>query len=85
MAAEPWYPVGPNDVFPEEFAAFLLGDPRVREAFLSRHAALLDADFWNTAKQRIAAGHIEDVFPYPETLRFRNRFAQGAGRKTSMH
>ena len=27
MSAEPWYPVGANDVFPEEFAAFLLGPP----------------------------------------------------------
>ncbi|MCG6886879.1 MAG: bifunctional isocitrate dehydrogenase kinase/phosphatase, partial [Proteobacteria bacterium] len=30
MAAEPWYNVGPNDVFPEEFATFLLGVSRVR-------------------------------------------------------
>jgi isocitrate dehydrogenase kinase/phosphatase len=73
MSAEPWYPVGANDVFPEEFAAFLLGDPRVRKAFLEHHADLLDADHWNAIKQRIAAGHIEDVFPYPESLRFRNR------------
>jgi isocitrate dehydrogenase kinase/phosphatase len=76
MAAEPWYPVGPNDVFPEEFAAFLLGDAKVRAAFLARHADLLDADFWNAAKQRIADGHIEDVFPYPQSLRFRNRLAR---------
>ena len=81
MAAEPWYPVGPHDVFPEEFAPFLLGDPKVRDAFLPRHAALLDADFWNAAKQSIAAGHIEDVFPYPETLRFRHRYAQRVNRE----
>ena len=74
ISAEPWYPVGANDVFPEEFAAFLLGDPRVREVFLEHHAELLDADYWNAIKQRIAAGHIEDVYPYPEALRFRNRF-----------
>ena len=76
MSAEPWYPVGAHDVFPEEFPAFLLGDPRVRKVFLEHHADLLDADHWNATKQRIAAGHIEDVFPYPETLRFRNRFAR---------
>ncbi len=76
MSAEPWYPVGANDVFPEEFAAFLLGDARVRKCFLEHHADLLDADYWNAIKQRIAAGHIEDVFPYPEALRFRNRFAR---------
>ena len=75
LSAEPWYPVGPNDVFPEEFAPFLLADTRVRDCFLERHADLLSADFWNAAKQRIAAGHIEDVFPYPERLRFRHRYA----------
>ncbi len=26
LSNEPWYPVGPNDVFPEEFRYFLLGD-----------------------------------------------------------
>ena len=75
ISAEPWYPVGAADVFPEEFAAFLLGDSRVREVFLENHRELLDVDFWASTQRRIAAGHVEDVFPYPETLRFRNRFA----------
>ena len=43
MSADVWYPVGPRDVFPEEFATFLLTDPRIREAFLRDHANLLDA------------------------------------------
>jgi isocitrate dehydrogenase kinase/phosphatase len=76
MSAEPWYPIGQNDVFPEEFAPFLLGDPRVRKVFLEHHAELLEADYWDGIRRRIAAGHIEDVFPYPESLRFRNRFAR---------
>ncbi len=78
MAAEPWYPVGPDDIFPEEFATFLLGDPRVRAAFLERHAELLDTDFWAATQQRIAAGKVEDVFPYPEALRFQRRFGPEA-------
>jgi isocitrate dehydrogenase kinase/phosphatase len=73
-AAEPWYPVGAADIFPEEFAAFLLGHPRVREIFLEYHRPLLDADFWTATQRKIAAGQVEDVFPYPETLRFRRRF-----------
>ncbi|MEX0960643.1 MAG: bifunctional isocitrate dehydrogenase kinase/phosphatase [Burkholderiales bacterium] len=77
MSAEPWYPVASNDVFPEEFGAFLLSDRRVREAFLSSHADLLAPDFWNGAKARILAGHIEDVFPYPESMRFRKRRISG--------
>jgi isocitrate dehydrogenase kinase/phosphatase len=74
MASEPWYNVGPNDVFPEEFGTFLLGDPRVREAFMRHHADLLDAAFWQERQARIRAGALEDVFPYPESLRFRNRY-----------
>ena len=46
LAAEPWYGVMRNDVFPEEFATFLLGDPRVRELFLRHHADLLEPEFW---------------------------------------
>ncbi len=79
MAAEPWYPVGPQDVFPEEFATFLLGNPRVRGPFLRYHADLLSAEFWQERQARIRAGVLEDVFPYPERLRF-PREAADAGR-----
>ena len=70
MAAEPWYPVAGNDVFPEQFGTFLLGNPEVREVFLKHHAELLTPGFWQQAKQRILDGHIQDVFPYPQELRF---------------
>ena len=74
MSSEPWYTVGPNDVFPEEFGTFLLGDPRVRELFMKHHADLLDAAFWQEKQARIRDGQLEDVFPYPESLRFKNRY-----------
>ena len=80
MSAEPWYPVGPADVFPEEFATFLLGNDAVRKSFNQHHADLLSEAFWNQTKSRIAAGHVEDVFPYPESMRFRNRAGRGAAR-----
>jgi isocitrate dehydrogenase kinase/phosphatase len=72
MAAEPWYAVGPTDVFPEEFATFLLTDERVRSCFMQHHANLLDGAFWQAMQQRIAAGQMQDVYPYAESLRFRN-------------
>jgi isocitrate dehydrogenase kinase/phosphatase len=75
MASEPWYAVGPNDVFPEEFATFLLGDPRIREPFMRAHADLLDAGYWQERQRRIRQGILEDVFPYPESLRFARRHA----------
>lgn len=76
MSGEPWYSVGKNDVFPEEFAAFLLGEPRIRAAFMKHHADLLDVAFWQSAQEDIRSGKIRDFFPYPETLRFGHRFAE---------
>lgn len=71
LASEPWYSVQKNDVFPEEWKTFLLGDDRIRATLLSLHPDLFEADFWRGLKQRIEGGYIEDVFPYPESLRFR--------------
>ncbi|MBK4738283.1 bifunctional isocitrate dehydrogenase kinase/phosphatase [Noviherbaspirillum pedocola] len=70
MASEPWYHVGRNDVFPEQFARFLLGNPRVRRAFMQHHADLLTPQYWQAKKERILAGYVEDVFPYPQSVRF---------------
>ena len=70
MAAEPWYPVAKNDVFPEQFGTFLLGNPSVRKYFMQLHADLLDYTYWQQHKQRIQEGHLGDVFPYPQELRF---------------
>jgi len=73
FAGEVWYTVGPKDVFPETFEPFLLGNPIVREVFMKHHAELLDASFWQAHKERIAAGHVHDVFPYEREKRFAAR------------
>ncbi|MFV8824053.1 bifunctional isocitrate dehydrogenase kinase/phosphatase [Thauera sp. WH-2] len=78
MSAEPWYSAGPMDVFPEEFATFLLGVPRVRKAFLKHHRDLLAPKFWQQAQQRIRDGYVEDFFPYPLELRFCSLFPANA-------
>jgi isocitrate dehydrogenase kinase/phosphatase len=70
LSGEIWYSVGPKDVFPETFAPFLLGNPAVREVFLRHHGELLDPQFWQSHKERIAAGHVHDVFPYDADKRF---------------
>ncbi|MFN3570617.1 MAG: bifunctional isocitrate dehydrogenase kinase/phosphatase [Polaromonas sp.] len=74
MSGEPWYSVGPHDVFPETFAPFLLGNSAVREVFMKHHADLLDAAFWQSHKERIAAGHVYDVFPYEQERRFMRKY-----------
>jgi len=73
MSGEVWYPIARNDVFPEEFATFLLGNPKVRAAFMRYHADLLQPEFWQASQRMIAAGHVEDFFPYPDAVRFCNR------------
>ena len=73
MSAEPWYSVAKNDVFPEQFGVFLLGNPKVRKYFMKHHADLLTADYWRQRKLRIQDGQVEDVFPYPQEIRFINQ------------
>lgn len=70
MSAEPWYPIGKNDVFPEQLGTFLLGNPHVKKYFMKHHADLLAVEFWQARKQRIMEGYVDDVFPYPQELRF---------------
>ncbi len=70
MSGEVWYPVGRNDVFPEEFATYLLASPQLRKVFMKHHRDLLSPGFWQDAQQKIRAGHVEDFFPYPQEIRF---------------
>jgi isocitrate dehydrogenase kinase/phosphatase len=71
-AAEPWYSVDPGDMFPEELATFALANPRYRAAFIKHHPDLLEASYWQKCQQNVAKGVFEDVFPYPDQLRFCN-------------
>ena len=70
LAAEPYWRVGQGDVFPEQFESFLVSDPRSREIFYEHHRDLLDPAFWSAKQRRFSAGELEDVYPYPEELRF---------------
>ncbi len=78
MSGEPWYTGRPTDVFPEEFATFLLGQPKIRKSFLQASPQLLDPTFWQDAQANIRTGKVEDFYPYPAELRFCNAFAGDA-------
>ncbi|GAB6261472.1 bifunctional isocitrate dehydrogenase kinase/phosphatase [Photobacterium sp. R1] len=69
LSAEPWYSVGTNDVFPEEFRTFLLINPKVRALFDELHSDLFDPAYWQQLQQNISQGQFEDVFPYQEQHR----------------
>ena len=72
VAAEPWFYVGEDDVFPEEFIQFLGLSKALRDVFMEEHAEVMTADFWRGLQQRHRDGEVLDVFPYPPWKRLRN-------------
>ena len=70
MSGEVWYPVGPHDVFPEEFETFLLTDPTLRAAFVAHHAELLDARWWQSRQDALRKRDLAEVLSYQENVRF---------------
>ncbi|HET7773241.1 MAG TPA: bifunctional isocitrate dehydrogenase kinase/phosphatase [Burkholderiaceae bacterium] len=78
MSDTPWYAVGKNDVFPEEFHRFLLGDRRVNAAFRRHHPDLLTAAWWRATQARVAAGDTPEAYPYERSRCFSRRFASEA-------
>jgi isocitrate dehydrogenase kinase/phosphatase len=70
MASQPWYTVGPNDIFPEEFRLFFSGNQRARKVFDKLHSDIYEASFWQGLQERISSGYVEDFFPYRREMRF---------------
>ena len=64
MSAEPWYSVGPHDVFPEEFPRFLFTDHKLRKLFKEVHGDLFKASYWQSLQEAIREGKVIDVYPY---------------------
>jgi isocitrate dehydrogenase kinase/phosphatase len=50
-SAEPWFYVGPNDVFPEQWLPFLSIPDEIQPVFMQHHGELLTADWWRRMKQ----------------------------------
>ncbi|WP_006748561.1 bifunctional isocitrate dehydrogenase kinase/phosphatase [Thioalkalivibrio paradoxus] len=70
LSAEPWFSVGPHDIFPEEFPTFLCQDPEVRQILNDTHPELFDYRYWRARQQDIRDGVHGDVFPYSSQIRF---------------
>jgi len=64
IAAEPWFSVRENDIFPEEFLQFLSFPKPALVALLEHHLEIFRADFWRAIQCQIRAGEIPEVFPY---------------------
>ncbi|WP_213293458.1 bifunctional isocitrate dehydrogenase kinase/phosphatase [Paraburkholderia sacchari] len=76
LSSEPWYGVGPRDIFPETYRTFLLGDMRVRRYFLEHHADFFDPALWQQSQARLLAGEVPDCLPYDAAVRFRARYPE---------
>ena len=46
FSAEPWFFVGPNDIFPEQWLPFLGIPPELLPSFMSKHGELLAPHWW---------------------------------------
>ncbi|RQS11125.1 bifunctional isocitrate dehydrogenase kinase/phosphatase [Burkholderia sp. Bp8998] len=74
LSGEPWYTVGPHDIFPETYGPFLLGDPRVRTVFMKHHADFFEPALWQASKDKLLQGELPDFYPYDVSLRFSVRY-----------
>jgi isocitrate dehydrogenase kinase/phosphatase len=70
MENDVWYPVGPKDIFPEEFGTFLLTDAKTRECFMRFHADLLTPEWWQATQDEIRSGRPVEVLSYGDGVRF---------------
>jgi len=64
LASEPWYFVGDNDIFPEEFENFLGLTGERKQVFMAHHRDLFGVKFWQQTQEQIRAGIPIHVFPY---------------------
>lgn len=69
VAAEPWFHVGPDDVFPERFGPFMGLPAPLLAALRTTHPGLFQAQWWRTLQAQLRAGDWPDTPPYADALR----------------
>jgi isocitrate dehydrogenase kinase/phosphatase len=60
-----------NDIFPEEFKAFMAPDGPIGDIFLAEHDELFDAKYWRSIQKKINNGIYVRFFAYDKFKRFR--------------
>jgi isocitrate dehydrogenase kinase/phosphatase len=71
-AAEPWFSVHENDIFPEEFPRFLGLRPDLLETLSAYHGDLFEAVTWRRLQTALRAGHIPEICSYSAAARLAN-------------
>ncbi|MFW5951767.1 MAG: bifunctional isocitrate dehydrogenase kinase/phosphatase [Gemmatimonadota bacterium] len=69
IARAPHFYVGPDDVFPEEWRAFLGPAGPLRHVLHHAHPQLFDPGWWRDMQTRQRAGEVVDFFPYQDDRR----------------
>jgi isocitrate dehydrogenase kinase/phosphatase len=69
LAGEPWFYVGEDEVFPEEFSTYLRMPRGLNDVFVERHGDLFTLEFWHETQERLRKGEVFDIFAYPQSKR----------------
>jgi len=69
MHSGAWFYVGENDIFPEQIPRFLGLNEELSAALLQAHGEIFSVGWWLDLQERIRAGDLADVPPYPARLR----------------
>ncbi|MFV2039576.1 MAG: isocitrate dehydrogenase kinase/phosphatase-domain containing protein, partial [Acidimicrobiales bacterium] len=69
MSDQPWFSVGADDVFPEEFRRFFKFPDGVRGSFEESHGDLCDPRSWRDLQQQHQLRPAPEFFPYPQAVR----------------
>jgi isocitrate dehydrogenase kinase/phosphatase len=69
LADTPAFYVGPDDIFPEEWRAFLGPAGPLRGELHDAYPELFDPDWWKDMQARHRAGEVIDFFPYDDRRR----------------
>jgi isocitrate dehydrogenase kinase/phosphatase len=71
LAAEPWFYVGENDVFPEEWPGFLGLPKKMVNLLNEHHGDLFQVDFWCRTQEKLRKGRFIHIFPYSRKQKIR--------------
>ena len=69
----PYFYVGPNDVFPQEFRTFLGIPGDLLPEFEAAHGEIFTATYWQQIQKRLRAGAVLDALPYSAQSRLGSR------------
>ena len=71
LSSEPWFTVGADDVFPEEFKKFFRFPEKISEKFEHSHGDLCDPEMWIQLQELNQSPDSGEFFPYSEQVRFK--------------